>query len=187
MGRRKSEVQDIPSYLKYVQPLDEWHYYKHGRTRVALFRCTYKDCGKLVKRIPAEVNNKTYVSCGCKKKDYIKTKLSQRCNYAGKIVGRWRIIAHIGKKRGYLLWSAICLECGEKIEISTEQISRDMSPCRCRQKRAMIKWGREYRIVLRMQEETLLKEQKNAGNASGNRGVARPNRKTTKISSVNDT
>jgi hypothetical protein len=157
------------TYLQFIQPLDEWREYKRSgqRTRLALYACTYNgpDCKGQTKQVPSDVRNTKVVSCGCYKKQACKVDPHRRADYAKKTIGRFQILHLIGIKGaiGHQLsiWRAICLACGKEVDISSTNIRKDYSECRCRFKRSNDRKNWERRVQERIRDAeltTLLQE-----------------------------
>jgi hypothetical protein len=161
MGAAKAEKV---SYMELVEVLDEWYVATGGKRkqkhRLALYRCTFNGCGKLVKRRQGEVRNKHVQSCGCYGAFLSKTQdgSANRKDYAGKQIGRFHILDLIGSKSGFALWRAICLECATHVEITSQQIHNDYSPCHCHQKPMAILNGRKARIRNMLRDIQFYKE-----------------------------
>lgn len=147
---------DRVSYLELVEVLDEW-YVTGGtggrrirKSRLALYRCTFHDCGKLVKRRQDCVRRKHVRSCGCYHSFVSKQSpldgSKSRKKHAGKQIGRFQVLELIGTKGAHSLWRAICLECGTPVEVTSHQIAGDASPCHCRHKPIAVLNGKKKRI-----------------------------------------
>lgn len=141
------------SYLEFIKVLDEWREDKTQRHRLALYRCTFNGCEKLVKRDHSQVKRNRILSCGCLKVYVDRTKSlgsgTGRLprNYADKKLGQFQILEMIEKKHDdRVMWRAICLECGTIVEVDSKQIQRGNSPCRCRTSRHLHASNRKRRI-----------------------------------------
>jgi hypothetical protein len=152
------------SYLEFIQTLDEWREYPSRRLRLALYRCNHKGCGQQTKQHPGNVLSKRVISCGC----YNKNWMHRVKDYAGKTVGRFHILHFVRMKKvapdqRRSVWRAICLNCKQKVDVNTNDIYVNSSPCNCMQPQACTFRARQRRIkkmladVLFYQENPMLK------------------------------
>ncbi len=128
------EIQ--PMALEFIRNLDEYKEYACGRKHwMALYRCSL--CGKEVKRTRIAAPKR--LSCGCYVKQIAR-------DLTGQKIGRFQILYRVGRKRNYATWHAICLNCGEQIVVSSQQIRGDNSPCYCQLRSALVEAGRRKRV-----------------------------------------
>jgi hypothetical protein len=147
------------SYLRFIQPLDEWREYKRSgqRTRLALYACTFNgpDCKGQTKQVPSDVRNNKVVSCGCYNKHACTVDPHRRADYAGKTIGRFQILRLIAIGHQLSIWRAICLACGKQVDVSSTNIRKDYSECRCRFKRSNDRKNWERRVQVRIRDAEL--------------------------------
>jgi hypothetical protein len=112
--------------LKFIRQLNVYDGHHH---RLSLYRCV---CGKEVKRAPGHAQRVS--SCGC-----LRAKNSHVLpvrDYSNQIVGRFYISHLIGIKRKAAVWAAVCLNCKKQVKLSPYNLSANVSPCRCRHRKA---------------------------------------------------
>jgi hypothetical protein len=162
------------NYLRFVQHLEEWRVYSSGRNRLALYHCNYDgpDCQGQCKQVPSDVRNNKVVSCGCYKKLCCKTHPRRRADYAGKTIGRFQVLHLVGTRgdadHPLSLWKATCLDCGKEVELTSTDIRRNVSSCRCLFDRTQQRKGWDRRVRHRLRNEeltTFLKEKAHASSS----------------------
>lgn len=155
------------SYLEFIELTDEYYCpdARH-KTRYGLFRCTFNGpgCTKTTKQFPGDVRRRKAISCGCHKNYRLKVSPIRRIDYTNKTVGRFQIRSYLRTKPyGHVsvaVWSAVCLECGQDIEIDSVGIHRDSSPCNCRRKSGCRSREARRSRARRTREERLLQQMK---------------------------